>query len=125
MNTSASTTAEVGLSSPQRRRNSTSVSVNAGVSMQTWTLEEPGPIARCDRHLEGAPVAIEHERHVDAGVSKRPHLAEHGGKLAHLAAGDRQDDVAGANVGGLRRAAAREPDDHDLVFHLGRVQAEP
>src|SRR5262245_50582732 len=125
MNTSASTAAEVGLSSPQRRRNSTIVSVTGSAvqafadSMQAWALEEPVPVARRDRHLEGAAVAIDQQRHLDAGIAERPHFAEHGGKLAHLAPADREDDVAGADIRRLRRPARRKPDHHDLALHLG------
>src|SRR6185436_11900764 len=107
MNTSASTAAEVGLSSPQRRRNSTMVSVTSRASMHARAFEEFGAVARRDRHLEGAAVAIDQQRHIHAGLTERPHLAEHGGKLAHLAPVDRQDDVAGAEVGRLRGSARR------------------
>ena len=77
--------------------------------VQARALEEPGAVARVHRHLEGAAVAVDEQRHVDAGIAERPHLAERGGKLAHLAARDRQDDVAGADLGRLRGAARARP----------------
>src|SRR5205807_8228921 len=42
-----------------------------------------------------------------------------------LAAGDRKDDVAGADVGRLRRPARRKTHHHDLVLDLGRIEPEP
>src|SRR5262249_13873164 len=82
--------------------------------MQTRPLEEPGAVAGLHRDLEGAAVAIDQQRHVDAGIAERPDLAEHGGEFADLAARDGEHDVAGMDVGGTRRATRGEPDHDDL-----------
>src|ERR1043166_5356587 len=118
-NTNASTSADVGLSSPQRRRNSTSASVTSRCVlplMHARTFQEFGAVARLDRHLEGAAVAVDQERHVHARIAERPHFAEQRRELAHLAAADRQDDVAGAHVGGLCRPARRQPHHDDALL---------
>src|SRR5215213_43642 len=93
--------------------------------MQARSFEKPRAVARRDRYLERPSITINKQRHLDAGIAKRPDLAEHGRKLAHLAARHRKDDVPGADLGGLRRAPRRETHDNDLVLNLCRVEAEP
>src|SRR3954470_19231966 len=93
--------------------------------MNARPFEKPRAVARRDRHLEGAPIAINQQRHIDAGGAERPDLAEGGRKLAHLPARDGENNIAGADVGFLRRPAAGETYDHDLVLDLSGVKAEP
>src|ERR1043166_7124585 len=94
-------------------------------SMQTGRLEEFAAVGGFHPHLEGAAVAIDRERHVDAGMAERPHPAEQTGEVVHLRAGDREHDVAGAQIGAFGRPTAGEPGDHDPVLDLGGVEAEP
>src|ERR1051326_7899916 len=94
-------------------------------SMQAGRLEEFAAVGGFHPHLEGAAVAIDCERHFDAGMAERPHAAEEAGEVVHLRAGDREHDVAGAQIGTLRRPTASEPRDHDPVLDLGGVKAKP
>src|SRR6185437_15967868 len=55
----------------------------------------------------------------------RPDAAEQAREIAHFLAGDRQQNIAVANVGLLGRAAIGETDDDESAFHLGGVEAEP
>src|SRR5215211_3725107 len=93
--------------------------------MNARTFEKPHAVARRDGHLEGAPIAVDQQRHIDAGGTERPHLAEGSRKLAHLASCDSEDNIAGADVSLLRGPAARKAYHHDLVLDLGRIEPEP
>src|ERR1043166_6453860 len=88
-------------------------------SMHAWCFEEFAAVGRFHAHLEGTAVAIDRERHVDARMSERPYAAEQPGEVVHLRAGDREHDVAGAQIGALRRTATGEPRDDDAVLDLG------
>src|SRR5258705_10804065 len=94
-------------------------------SMQARRLEEAVAVGRHDGLLEGAPVAIDRERHLDAGRAARPDAPVEAGEIADLGAADREHHVAGLQARLLGGRAAREADDHDLVLDLGRVKAEP
>src|SRR6516225_7173083 len=74
-------------------------------SMQAWTFEKPAALPRLDAHLHGLAVAIDRQRDFHAGLTLRPDAAEETGEVAHVLAGDRDHDVAGVQVGLLRRPA--------------------
>src|SRR5712692_5164380 len=75
-------------------------------SMQPRALEETAAVGRGDAHLQGAAVAIDGDRHLDPRIAERPDAAEQGCEVADVRAADREHDVAGAQVGAPRRAAA-------------------
>ena len=81
--------------------------------------------AGLDAQLEGLAVAVDQQRHLDAGLAERPDAPEEAGEIADLGAGDAEHDVAGAQVRLLRRAAAGEPQDGDVAADLGGIDAEP
>src|SRR5260221_14068878 len=95
------------------------------MSMQTRAFEEGIAVAWGPAHLEGAAVAIDGQRHLYPGLAQRPYLAKEAGKIVDLLAGDRQHDIAGAQIGAPGRTAAGDPRDDDLVVDLGGVEAEP
>src|SRR5260221_14785262 len=103
--------------SPRRARESRSV--------QAGPLEKAVAIAGGDAHLEGAAVAIDRHRHFHAGLAERPDLAKKTGKVLDLIAGNREHDVAGAQIGSLGRRAVGDPRHHDLVLDLGCVEPQP
>src|SRR5262245_48627065 len=94
-------------------------------SMQARPLEKAIAIAGGDAHFEGAPVAVDRQRHFHAGPAERPDLAEKAGKVLDLIAAYREHDIAGAQIGSLGRTAARDARHHDFVLHFGCVEAEP
>src|SRR5262245_14577447 len=94
-------------------------------SMQARAFEEAVAVARCNAQLEGAAVAIDQERHLDAGLAERPDVAEQARKLPHFRPGDGEHDVSGAQLGALRRPAGGDPDDDDPVLDLAGVEPEP
>src|SRR3979490_1787092 len=94
-------------------------------SMQARRLEEAVAVGRDDGLLEGAPVAIDRERHLDAGRPRRPDAPIEAGEIAATGAADREHHVAGPQGGLLVGRAAHVTDDHDPVLDLGRVKAEP
>src|SRR5262245_58162769 len=94
-------------------------------SVQARSLEKAIAVARGHAHLEGAAVAIDGQRHFDAGLAQRPYLAKEAGEIADLLAGDPQHHVAGAQIGAPGRATTGHPRDHDLVVNLGCVETEP
>ena len=73
--------------------------------MQARSLEEPVAIAGGHAHLEGTPVAVDQQRHLDPGAAERPDPAKQAREIAHLGARDREHDVAGPQVGAVRRPA--------------------
>ena len=96
-----------------------------GRSVQHRPLEEAATVGRRDADLEGLALAVDQQRHVDAGLAQRPDAPEQARQIAHLRAGDAQDDVAGAQVRLLRRTAAGEPQDGDVAADLGGIEPEP
>src|SRR5260370_35228458 len=64
-------------------------------SMQARRLEEAVAVGRHDGLLEGAPVAIDRERHLDAGRAARPDPPVEAGDTADLGAADREHHGAG------------------------------
>src|SRR5580658_7619747 len=83
----------------------------SGFSMQTRPLEKPIALARFHPHVHGVAVAVDRDRHVDAGFALGPDAAKEACQVAHFLAGDREHDVAGAQVGLLRRSLVGEADD--------------
>src|SRR5262245_53040842 len=93
--------------------------------MQDRTLEKAAAVGGLYAQLEGRTLAIDQQWHLDAGLTQLPDAAEETGKIAHLGAGNAEDDIAGAQIRLLRRAAAGEPQDGDVAADLGGVDAEP
>src|SRR5260221_2577895 len=94
-------------------------------SMQSRRLEKSVAIRRSDLLLKRMPVAIQLNGNFDSGPAERPDLAEHAGETADVLAPDGPYDIAGAQSGTLCGAAVGEPDDHDPIVDLGRIEAEP
>src|SRR5580658_1928642 len=94
-------------------------------SMQTRALEEAVALARLDAQVHGLAVAINRDRHFDAGLALRPDAAEEACEVAHFLAGNRKHDVAVTHVGLLGRSLIGEPDDDEPVLHLGGVEPDP
>jgi hypothetical protein len=63
-------------------------------SMQTRPFEKAVALARLDAQVHGLAVAVDGERHVDAGLALRPDAAEKAGEIAYLLAGNLEHDVA-------------------------------
>src|SRR3984957_20330769 len=93
--------------------------------MQTRALEEAVALAGFDAQVHGLAVAIDRDRHFDTGLALRPDATEEAGEVADVLAGDRQDDIAGPDVGLLGRPAVGETDDDEPVLDLGGVKTEP
>src|SRR3954469_8072233 len=93
--------------------------------MQPWRLQELAAVGGRHCQVEGAAVAIDRERHLDAGIAERPDATKQAGKLGHFGAADREYHVAGAQLGLARGPAAGETDHHDPVVDLGGVESEP
>src|SRR5689334_7121265 len=72
-------------------------------SVQARRLEEAVAVGGDHVLLEGAALAIDRERHLDAGGTARPDAAIESRQIAHLASADREHDVAGVVPGLLRR----------------------
>src|SRR3981081_4731321 len=64
-------------------------------SMQARRLEEAVAVGRDDGLLEGAPVAIDRERHLDAGRAARPDAPIEAGEIPDLGAAHPQAHVPG------------------------------
>ena len=93
--------------------------------MQHRALEEAAAVGRAHAHLEGLALAIDQQRHLDAGLAERPDAPEQSGEIATSAPATREHNVAGAQVGALRRAAAGQARHATLLADLGGVDAEP
>src|ERR1051326_2211346 len=93
--------------------------------MQTRALEEAVALARLDAQVHGRAVAVNGHRHLDAGLALRPDAPEQAGEVAHLLAGDREHDVAVAQIGFLGRAAVGEAEDARPASPRGGERAEP
>src|SRR3954469_13564447 len=94
-------------------------------SVQLRPLQETVAVARRDADLEGVALAMERQRHRDAGVAERPDPAEEAGEARDPRPADREHEVAGAQAGAAGRAVAGKAHDHDLVLDVGREEAEP
>src|SRR5688572_14933329 len=93
--------------------------------MQARRFQEAVAVAGGDRDLERIALAVERQGHVDAGLAESPDAPKEPGEAAHLAAGDGEHEVAGAQASALRRPIAGEPHDDNLVLELGRVKPKP
>src|SRR4029077_12460281 len=91
-------------------------------SMQARTFEKPAALPRLDAQLHGLAVAIDRQRDFHAGLALRPDAAEETGEVVYVLAGDRDHDVAGAQVGLLRRSAIGETDNDQAILDLGRIE---
>ena len=58
-------------------------------------------------------------------MALRPDAAEQARQVVDLGIGDRQHDIAGAQVGAFGRSAIGEPDHDQPAFHFRRIEAEP
>src|SRR5690348_17509437 len=94
-------------------------------SMQARAFEKAAAVARLDSELHRLAVAINRQRDFDAGVTLRPDAAEETRKVAHILAGDREHDVAGAQISLLCRAAIGQTDNDQTILDLGRIEPEP
>src|SRR4029077_18507839 len=85
-------------------------------SMQARAFEKPAALPRLDAQLHG--VAVENDSQTDllTGLAVRPDAAEETGEVAYVLAGDRDHDVAGAQVGLLRRSAIGETDNDQAIL---------
>ena len=93
--------------------------------MQARAFKKPAALAGFDPHLHRLAVAIDGQRDFHAGLPLRPDAAKETGEIAHVLAGDRDHDVAGAQVRFLRRPAIGETDNDQAVFDLGTIETEP
>ena len=78
-------------------------------SVQARAFEEFAALARFDAHLHRLAVAIDRHRDFDAGLALRPDAPEEAGEIVYVLAGDRDHDVAGAQIRFLCRSAVGEP----------------
>src|ERR1700722_8104188 len=93
--------------------------------MNARTLEEAIALARLHANVDGVAVAVDRDRHVNAGLSLRPNAAEEACQIANLLAGDGEPDSSHADIGLFGRSFVSQTDDDKPVLDLGRVQPEP
>src|SRR6185295_515992 len=94
-------------------------------SMQDRSLEQAAAVDRLHADVEGASLAVDGQRHGDPCFAQGPYAAEQAGKVGYAGPGYGQHDVAGAQIGFLRRPSAGEPQDGDAVADLGGIEPEP
>ena len=88
-------------------------------------FEQLGTVDGLDRNFESRALAVDVERHFDAGGTKRPNAAEEGGKVVHFLVADANHDIADLKLRVFRRAVRRDARDHDLAVDFSRIEAEP
>src|SRR4051812_32593834 len=96
-----------------------------GLSVQLRRLQELETIGRGHRDVEGDAFMMYRQRHVDAGSAEAPQLLVEAGLARDLLAVDREDDVAGLELGTGGRAVGGDPDHNHAVVDLGRKESEP
>src|ERR1700745_1856616 len=94
-------------------------------SMQARTFEKLAAFARLDAQLHCLTITIDRQRDFHAGLALRPDAAEETGEVAYIFAGDRDHDVAGAQVRFLRRPAISETDNDQAILDFCGVEAVP
>src|SRR6202521_3181934 len=93
--------------------------------MDARLLQKLAALAGLHRYVESITVAVNGERHADAGGPERPDLAVEVAEIADLVAAHGENNVADFQFRAARGAALGETRDHDALVDLGGVEPEP